>query len=707
MKLQINIENCYGIGKIDKELDFTKNNIYVIYAQNGVFKTSFANTVNDLLKKNQPEDRILKHRKSSATISIDTEPISRENTIVFDSYNNKLDSYKKISTFLASKSLKDEYDKVFTKLDKKKKELFSAIYKKTNSKDCEKEFIEVFNNKNIYQILDENMDAIQSQSDLYTFKYHDVFDDDGEVKKFINNNKGLIEEYLEKYNALLSQSDIFSTTENGPFGTHQVKELQNVLQDDRFFKAKHCLEIKGKKVKSSDELGILIANAIDKVINDPNLKATFEKIEKQIKNKTLKAFKEILIKNNSIITKLTDYEGFKKEVMFSYMKQHLSLVENIVEMFRNDKNKILDILERAKNEYSTWEEIIDTFNARFYVPFKVELKNKEDVLLKQQVASLDFIFDDGEQTRTKREELEDCLSNGEKRALYIMQILFEIKAREALKTKQLLIFDDISDSFDYRNKHAIIEYLRDLEKNEDFKFIVMTHNFDFYRTLKNRTDKSRPMLVTKDKERKIIFQHGGYVKSYINSIKNDEIGLIMMIPFARNIIEYTKGKEDENYNFLTSFLHIKDKTKELILDDAIKIVEQIFTSRKYSEVDSKKGFLDCLYSNADKIKITDDPMKLEIKVMLAIACRLKAEEFMFKKVAVDIAFDENQTIKLFDQVKGLLSSNEKQIMQKVLMITPENIHINSFMYEPILDIPLDHLIKCWDEVKGLCNAFSF
>lgn len=702
MKLKIDIENCYGIGKMNQELDFTKKNIYVIYAQNGVFKTSFANTINDLLdKKKQPKDRIFKHRKSSAKILIDTELIKNENTIVFDSYDSKFDSSKKISTFLASKNLKDEYDKVFTKLDKKKKELFGEIYKTTNSKDCEKEFINVFDNKNIYQILDENMDAIQSQSELYTFNYHDVFDDKGEVKKFIDSNIDLIEEYLKKYNMLLSQSDIFSNTENGAFGTHQAKELQDALQDNRFFKAKHCLEIKGKKVLSSDELEELITNAISKVLNNQDLKATFEKIEKQIKNKTLRAFKDILINDNSIVAKLADYEGFKKEVMFSYMKQHLLLVESIVEMFKNDKNKILDILERAKNEYSAWEEIIDTFNTRFYVPFKVELKNKEDVLLKQQVASLDFIFNDGEQKKTKREELEDCLSNGEKRALYILQILFEIKAREMLKNQQLLIFDDISDSFDYRNKYAIVEYLRDLEKNEDFNLIVMTHNFDFYRTLKNRTSKCCPKLAVRNKDRTISFQNGGYVKSYINSVENNEIGLITMIPFTRNIIEYTKGSEDENYHYLTNFLHIKNTTKELILDDAIKIIEQIFTSRKYSEIDKQKGYLDCLYSNADKIKITDNPMKLEIKVMLAIACRLKAEEFMLKKVAEGSTFDENQTIRLFDQVKELLSPNEKQIMQKVLMITPENIHINSFMYEPILDTPLDHLLECWNEVKKL------
>ena len=34
-------------------------------------------------------------------------------------------------------------------------------------------------------------------------------------------------------------------------------------------------------------------------------------------------------------------------------------------------------------------------------------------------------------------------------------------------------------------------------------------------------------------------------------------------------------------------------------------------------------------------------------------------------------------------------------------MTPENIHLNSFMYEPILDMANIHLKKLFDEVKAL------
>jgi ABC-type dipeptide/oligopeptide/nickel transport system ATPase subunit len=70
--------------------------------------------------------------------------------------------------------------------------------------------------------------------------------------------------------------------------------------------------------------------------------------------------------------------------------------------------------------------------------------------------------------------------------LYLLNIIFEIKARENLDSETLFIIDDIADSFDYKNKYAIIQYLNDIHKNDKFYQIILTHNFDFYRTIQSR-----------------------------------------------------------------------------------------------------------------------------------------------------------------------------------------------------------------------------
>ena len=47
------------------------------------------------------------------------------------------------------------------------------------------------------------------------------------------------------------------------------------------------------------------------------------------------------------------------------------------------------------------------------------------------------------------------------------------------------MLDDISESFDYKNKYAIIEYISDISEYTDandeklFKVLLLTHNFDF------------------------------------------------------------------------------------------------------------------------------------------------------------------------------------------------------------------------------------
>jgi hypothetical protein len=41
------------------------------------------------------------------------------------------------------------------------------------------------------------------------------------------------------------------------------------------------------------------------------------------------------------------------------------------------------------------------------------------------------------------------------------------------------------------------------------------------------------------------------------------------------------------------------------------------------------------------------------------------------------------------------------VLQRVLLMTPESIHLNAFIYEPILDISDGHLRKLCQEVQAL------
>ncbi|GAA7995185.1 hypothetical protein JP0552_05120 [Helicobacter pylori] len=711
MELKINIENCYGIGKIkDISLNFSEANSYLLYAQNGVFKTSFAKSLTDLINNEMPKDNFYPKRESKIEIEFNGHGISKENVAVFHSYDEKFNSEDSVTTFMAKSKLKQRYDDILSELEKEKKALLKSLKSGFN---YEKE-IETIKNKNFYEILDNHLTEIENSEEHYSFKYHDIFDKSEKVKDFVNKNRDLIEQYFNEYKELLSLSKVFKHTEVGDFGTNHADDLKKALENNRFFKANHSLMIAEEEIKNYNKLSEIFEEEKNKILNNENLKNSFANIEKAINaNKELKAFKDAINRDNTLLTELLNYDSFREKVLFSYLKQAIQNVRILVELYREKKPEIKEIIKQANKDQKEWESVIETFNQRFLVPFKVKLQNQKDILLNKDTAQFRFIFsDDNQDMNVQKEDLQKHLSGGEKRALYILQILFEIEARKRSDEVQLLVFDDISDSFDYRNKYAIIEYLKDLQECRQFKLLVMTHNFDFYRTLESRLSIPREQIkmIRKNDAREIIFENGGYLKSFIKYIRDSEKDkdFFTLIPFVRNLIEYTnfQADKDNNYIKLTSCLHMKEDTKNIQIQEISKIFDSVFgTERKKKKIeeDNSKLYFQAIYDIAEEIYNDKDRNHIELqnKIILSMAIRLKAEEWMLNKLNQEFKSEKNQTRELYDAIKKELFDDEKRVIQKVLMITPENIHINSFMFEPILDTPLDHLYTCFEEVKNL------
>ena len=131
-------------------------------------------------------------------------------------------------------------------------------------------------------------------------------------------------------------------------------------------------------------------------------------------------------------------------------------------------------------------------------------------------------------------------------------MIFKILIAKKEKKENLLILDDISESFDYRNKYAIIEYIKDIANYElpngkkQFKILLLTHNFDFYRTVSSRLIQTRKNeFIAYSSNGNICLENGQYtgnVFSYFKkklSSKNKFKFAVASIPFVRNLIEYT------------------------------------------------------------------------------------------------------------------------------------------------------------------------
>lgn len=711
-KLKIHLEYCYGICNLEEEIDFSSKRTCAIYSPNGVMKTSFARTFQDLSLEQASSDLAYPERDTIRSILIDDDNELEYNEVfVIEPYNDQFKS-DKLSTLLVSKDLKNEYEGVYRELEFEKNELIKKLKTISQSTDCESELISTFqinDTDTIFDILEKSVSSLTGKLPRYSFRYNDVFDKQGKVQNFLKKHKDNIESYSQNYEDIISKSSVFKKSDNS-FGTYQASEILKSVSDNSFFDAGHILELTGNtKIKSAEEFQNVLESEVKKVVSDKSLKEIFDKIEKDLgSNIPLRAFKEVIEKNNLLIVELRNYEEFRKKVWLGYLDEIKDDVINLVNLYKSKKTELEEIIKKAKDEETDWERAVGVFNNRFKgLPFKLKMVNKEDVLLKTNRPSVEFLFfDDNDEKPVGEEELLSLLSQGERRALYILNIVFEIEARKKSRQKTLFIIDDIADSFDYKNKYAIIEYLNDIQKEDFFYQIILTHNFDFYRSISGRLhlpEGNKLRAVKKPNE--IIFCNEQYIFDPFNTWKNNLDNasmLIASIPFVRNLAGYS-GYNGEKAQ-LTCLLHIKPETGTIYLEDLENIYMSVINNMEIDLPYKRTRVIDVIYETADEIlAIDEETLNLENKIVISIAIRLKAEEFMINEIS-DPSFvaqiRRNQTITLIEKYKEI-SEHNHDLLDQVNLMTPENIHLNSFMYEPILDLGDDHLKDLYRNVLSL------
>lgn len=719
-KLNIHMKNCYGIKKLEKEFDFSERNVFAIYAPNGIMKTSFAKAFVDLSRGVESKDLMFPARVTVREIEDESNTeIDKDKIFVIEAYNENYKS-DKISTLLVNKELKDEYDEIYSNIDIRKSTLLKELRGLSKLRDVakiEEEISEAFTHEknkmfeSLERIETEVLDDIESG--LVSILYAEIFND--RVLAFLtaqDNNQKILD-YIEKYNELIDSSTYFR---KGIFNHNNADVIAKSLADNGFFEAKHSVSLNSltgkREIVTKAELTAVIEQEKQTILNNPDLLQTFNELDNRLKaNTEMRHFRDYLLSNMELLPQLANLGSLRQNLWIAYLKSQKEHYRDLLREFRSGKERIEEIAQQAHVEETKWRHVVRDFNRRFSVPFIVDVINQEDVILKSDLPSIGFRFQDkNEETKVEEADLLRVLSSGEKRALYILNILFEVEARKENKQESLFIIDDIADSFDYKNKYAIIEYLKDIAGEDYFFQIILTHNFDFFRTIESRFyDRAMCNMVIKTEEEiKIIaagyFQPFTYFRKNLH--KNPDV-LVASIPFVRNIVEYTRGSGDEYYQKLTSLLHLKeDSTKTTVKD--LEGIYRVVLCDNTIELDNKeKIVVELIYERADKIsKDTTESINLENKIVLSIAIRLKTEEFLIRDIADPEKVKEiegNQTIKLFNiyKEKHIDGDGQLQLIEQVNLMTPENIHFNSFMYEPILDMADRHLRRLYENINSI------
>jgi len=728
-KLKVKLENCYGIKKLEHEFDFSNCHTFAIYSSNGVMKTSFAHTFNDIAKGANPCDRMDDSLIPVYKITCDETgaQIIPEKICVIEPYNEKVfDSEDKVLTLLANEQIRKEYLNIYSELDREKQSLIKSLKKVSRSNNCEAELISTFalDDENIFDIFLDLVNSARNFTEKFNFKYNDVFDPQGKVKVFLEENKKLFDQYCKKYEELINHSDFFAKCGETVFGTTEAKNISDSVKGNEYFSAGHGLKLKKYGgVNDNKSLEKIIDEEIKKIFSDQGLKDIFDKVEKKLNvNQALAMFKKAIEKDPSLVMKLQNYEQFRKDAWYSYLHQIINELEELVDLYKKKKPEIKSIITKANEQKSKWEDAIQEFSDRFpNMPFTLEIKDKSDAILNAQTPTISFKFDD---KPVDRKKMLDILSQGEKRAFYVLNVIFEVKSRQLNSKENIFIIDDIADSFDYQNKYAIVEYLNDISNEQNFYSIILTHNYDFYRTITDRLGLPREnklhAIKTRDEIRinNEVYQKPPfktwrenmksgkyYDKSYTANDAKKHI--VALIPFVRNMIEYNGSEKSStqygsDYDTLTSLLHSKSDTKNIKLDDLKSIYLEHLNK---GDFDSSLSDGDTIYDMINDLanKVSSEEFNLENKIILSIAIRHKAEEYMLPKMSNNTPA---QTGELFRRFKEEFKSDTAlkdtiRTLESVNIMTPENIHLNSFMYEPILDMGIGELKNLFEKVCNL------
>ncbi|MBC7749161.1 MAG: hypothetical protein H7Z76_11410 [Methylotenera sp.] len=721
-ELKIKLENCYGIKKLEHNFDFSQKRVFSIYAPNGTMKTSFAKTFRDFCKGEITTDIIFIDRPTIREIKDQSSTnLIPEQVCVIEPY---IESYKseRLTTLLVNQELKEKYEEILKTIEQEKNNLFNKLKQlagltgRGNTIDIE--LPKIFGNKPVLDILlDLEKQVTETEEHPYSsFTYNKIFDE--KVIAFLNTKdfKKQIQGYIERYDTLIQSSKYLKKG----FNHYNVADVQKSLKTNGFFKAQHSVNLfngsTNDTISNEGELQAIISKEMDAVLNDSEIQKKFTEIDGKLTTAHLREFRDYLFDNKEILPLLSNLDKFKKDIWLSYLIEQKDLFTNLLTGYKNGKIEIEKIIAIAKKEETDWKEVIKTFNKRFSVPFKLEMKNQDDVILKSESPNLNFVFQDNDLNQEKdvdEAELLKVLSQGEKRALYILNIIFEVRARQKANQETIFIVDDIADSFDYKNKYAIIEYLKEISEYTNFFLLILTHNFDFHRTVSSRLNMGRNnklntvktatnvQLIT-EKYQKNPFTH------WKDNLHQNQAMLVASIPFVRNLAEY--AGHTNHFDSLTSLLHFKENTATLKLAELEAIFKLILVDKATLSINNgQNNVLDLVYDIADTIlNSTDQIIDLENKIVLAIAIRLRAEQFMVLKINDDIfwkAITANQTHDLIKKYVATFPNETVNIafLEQVNLMTPENIHLNSFMYEPILDMANEHLKQLYRDTRDNLN----
>lgn len=744
--INVDIQNSFGIIEFKHSFEFDeKSNFYGLYAQNGTMKSSFAKTLQEYSKGGIISDRLF---NISGKCAIDG--IRPKDIISFPSFSGRAEICDEAATLVTNDAAKHEYDRaladvvraynVFTKqLNEAAKtthesdtnEIVENMYRAFVSEDK----VGTITIPAIVELLKSMLTEVESGSLVFCDIAYKRFTS-ANFKRFIGNKnyQGFFSDLAKAYDEFIDTPTYYRRG----FDASSAQKLIKTIKDSKYFDASHKVTLQDKNGKDSEPIATVndleksLKTDFDSIIEQyPQLKKSLEQLITDFSMGTYSDVRNIFEDNTKrdLLFFMGSEERFYKNMWYGYLHDCFDEIRLLLTAYETAAADITQALKKAEECESEWDEVVDIFNDRFNdLPYRIQITNKRDVIvhdLTRPVFEVTYKnprnptnpYTERPDSGNQLQVIGSVLSNGECKALYLLNVIFQLRSKLKDGDETLLVLDDIVESFDYKNKYAFFEYLQELASDyPQLYVIVLTHNFDFFRLVYEKIypkSDEQFKIITKTKEGKLeavqmfdprIF---GVTKKIAGE---DKAAWISLIPFARNLIEYRESHKVKEYKRLTECLHIM-ANKPTIGD-----IETLISNNAgvmTAPFNQSEAVHKVIIDTADEIASSNnDNFDLHKNVTLAIGIRLVIEDYIISKLS-DKDYGhvqkkgQNQTRELIKRYKNSISDREHEKKVKhfnnASMMIDSSIHLNAFMYEPLVDMGTWELKEMFNKTKDLLH----
>lgn len=696
------VENAFGIKSLHLNLENDKKMYQeLIYSKNGSFKTSFSNTLYNL---------------SNGTLENVFDRLTDEKAILDISI---LENGKEIKNF----------DNRFVVFSREIYEQHSKLLSDYSS-ELETLTIDKKNSEYIKELLTEETIEIKLQVDNYlkgTGLNFEIL-----LNMFSNLEDGYLDRIIQLLNTIINHEaqdiseinikkiyqkayDIVDQNEFQSKISNYIQVLENKINAqlfDKNFNENNCLQfinnvdkakylsetksrglfLKDKVYYDIDEVKKIFEEEIKKISKDPEIIEQSKEITKLMGTaKESEFLKESIQKNPLLVKQLS---AGRKNILLSYLKSSSIDYNYWLEVVKKAKKELNNVLKIAQDKQTNFERAIEIYKNRFHPIFDIKIVNKAESMLGIKTPTITFYHNRYCEIPVSETKLSQILSSGEKTTLNILKFIVEYE--NCKKYHPFIILDDIVETFDYSNRYAFMEYINDLV-NLEVPTIVMTHNFEFYRTVSKRIPKLRKSVASANSNGIVDIRTNNRInKNMENILKCSNVyDFFCAIPYLREI----KTILLDDTKTLDSCLHYKENTSKLQIKDILLHFPR--NAIKNLKIDGSDIYIEKLFEISDNLSGFDD-FDIVKKTILSLSCRLLIERKIIANnfnLLSDI--NTNQTAQLLDLYGEKLFPDVKKYLEAVQLSTPEFIHANAFMYEPLIDINGKYLLELYNEIKKI------